>query len=451
MVKRKILIIGGLLVIVTALSVFNRDNEEDRFVVWNLGDEIDESYFYSIPPLFKSRFDATIRVNILLEKDSFPLQSSTVIDKYDSWLRGDSYSEELLRHESYHANIFEIYTRMLNKLIFQRNITNVYKAQFLRDSIFSQAHYENLLYDKETDHGLNRDFQNYWEYKVDSTLYEYPEIIDYYSGASARFPFKPKEIFIQSTKGMTKCLELEKYDLKFRFATYYDDFRDSAELFLHAKEQLDGKFSDIEVKSFKWFNNFCLETECTDTVYQRKFYDRFIIKDSRIYHLTFTCPSYDFENPIYQRLMTQFFESFKIYKTNKYWIDKYLKTTPSEIYIVSVTKETTSEEIRTIYYDWKISTSDLIYQMPIKYEDKFLIPFKIPFSKNTIDSFESIMFIVNKNDIYELALEGDEQILAIPSEFLKEGKNKIKFGYSIKRDSIGDRLDFFGSNVEILK
>ena len=94
-----------------------------------------------------------------------------------SWSIYKEEKEEVLKHEQLHFDITELFTRKfrqaLAEYVVKRNIrkdvANIYEA-IEKERVTMQ-----LLYDKETNHSINKDSQLAWETKVSKLLAEYDE------------------------------------------------------------------------------------------------------------------------------------------------------------------------------------------------------------------------------------------------------------------------------------
>jgi hypothetical protein len=81
----------------------------------------------------------------------------------------------LLKHEQYHFNLGEVYTRKFRKALGEarfskRNAAN--ESAKLYKQYFDECHDQQDLYDKETEHSIKTDKQKEWELKIDKELSE---------------------------------------------------------------------------------------------------------------------------------------------------------------------------------------------------------------------------------------------------------------------------------------
>lgn len=94
-----------------------------------------------------------------------------------SWTIYKTGKEEVLKHEQLHFDITELFTRKFRKALdeyvvkrnIRKDVANIY-SRIEKERIEMQ-----LLYDKETNHSLNKESQLAWEEKVSRSLTEYEE------------------------------------------------------------------------------------------------------------------------------------------------------------------------------------------------------------------------------------------------------------------------------------
>jgi hypothetical protein len=99
-------------------------------------------------------------------------------EKKLSWSK-DKKSVGLLKHEQLHFDITELVVRKMKKKLLSKKFKNIKEIQnFARDA-FGEGEKErkrlNSLYDKETDHSINKEKQKEWEDKIEAELGEFNE------------------------------------------------------------------------------------------------------------------------------------------------------------------------------------------------------------------------------------------------------------------------------------
>ena len=92
-----------------------------------------------------------------------------------SWSVYKSGKQEVLKHEQLHFDITELFTRKFRKAleeyVVKRNIRK--DVATIYEGIEKQRIEMQLLYDKETNHSINKESQLAWEKKVSKLLTEY--------------------------------------------------------------------------------------------------------------------------------------------------------------------------------------------------------------------------------------------------------------------------------------
>ncbi|WPP49343.1 DUF922 domain-containing protein [Catalinimonas niigatensis] len=98
----------------------------------------------------------------------------TTFDCDLSWVREDQINNaELLNHEQFHFNLSELYARQLRKRFAEVEI-NAFNLNVQANTIFKQVYTEYLerqeAYDYETNHGLDQEKQNEWQFTIENEL-----------------------------------------------------------------------------------------------------------------------------------------------------------------------------------------------------------------------------------------------------------------------------------------
>ncbi len=121
----------------------------------------------------------TIEVQSLqLDGKKMQYTISNSFEKMLSWSK-DKKSVGLLKHEQLHFDITELVVRKMKKKLLSKKFKNIKEIQnFARDA-FREGETErkklNNLYDKETDHSINKEKQKEWEDKIEAELGEFNE------------------------------------------------------------------------------------------------------------------------------------------------------------------------------------------------------------------------------------------------------------------------------------
>jgi len=90
----------------------------------------------------------------------------------DSWAK-EKDSDQLLSHEQFHFDITELYARKLRKKLSELSDPcgkNIKELNKIYEANFNECAREQDLYDKETNHSLDREKQKAWEEKIAKEL-----------------------------------------------------------------------------------------------------------------------------------------------------------------------------------------------------------------------------------------------------------------------------------------
>lgn len=124
-----------------------------------------------VKPLSPS--DASIHTDIYIKYDSLNKKYLAYAGQNNklSWKRnGMENNTVLLRHEQYHFNITEHFSRRMNKVLNKPEIKNTGNYELELKNIREKLSEMQDKYDYETDHGLNDENQINWENKIDRLL-----------------------------------------------------------------------------------------------------------------------------------------------------------------------------------------------------------------------------------------------------------------------------------------
>ena len=91
---------------------------------------------------------------------------------YESWVKQESANNHILGHEQLHFDITELHTRKFRKQISQMKPSSNIKSRLntLYKSISKASHDMQKLYDKETNHSINKKMQAYWQTFINKEL-----------------------------------------------------------------------------------------------------------------------------------------------------------------------------------------------------------------------------------------------------------------------------------------
>ncbi len=98
---------------------------------------------------------------------------TTTFDCNLSWVREDQkHRMELLEHEQFHFNLSEVYARRLRKRISEIKLksSNIKEAEIIFKQVYAEYLDRQELYDSESNHGLNNEKQNEWQFSIGNEL-----------------------------------------------------------------------------------------------------------------------------------------------------------------------------------------------------------------------------------------------------------------------------------------
>ena len=165
--KIKYLITGVSLVLLVLVSLYKLNFlKEDQMIRYR---DLTWDDFKGIPKPFTG-WGAGIESDVFIEFDSTlnRFKAYAAMNSTSSWKKRNNLSEYLLNHEQYHFNLTQYYALKLNSELEE---TDGLKEAFTKlNNIRVDLDKAQNKYDLESEHNLNQDFQNYWEFKIDSLL-----------------------------------------------------------------------------------------------------------------------------------------------------------------------------------------------------------------------------------------------------------------------------------------
>ncbi|AHM59229.1 hypothetical protein D770_04810 [Flammeovirgaceae bacterium 311] len=440
LVKTKISIISGSILVVVLISAL-----QVNFWATPTIKRWDDKYpltwidFQGIPVPF-SQWGATISSSVYLDYDSTLNRYVAYVGQNNmrSWTRFDD--EYMLKHEQYHFNITELHARKLNRHLSKQKVLSLEQAEEKLKDIVRELDHNQYLYDIFTDHGLKRAKQNYWEFKIDSSLQEYSQnkglVTDHLSGLSARFYKEPDFFSTQTdTRGIAlRGYEMTGYEMLFVASSY---------------KYIDGQGSSI--------SDFCMTYSKTDTANQLtvsyipaenqpyceatklnkdqsiRIWERFYQYGGDFYYASVEAPN-ESTGREYNIIKDRFFNSISFSETKEYWISK----ADSANQLLSFTKSaTTKAEDEGEGYSVCVSIdADNIFFKPPFFDEKgdLYIAYDI-----VADSEDSVLYniaLINRANIFDWKVNAKEQLLVLPDSLLPKESFGLEFGYVLKKDSL---------------
>lgn len=168
-----------IIIINISLGFFINSNNKN-IITWENSKQLKWEYFNG-DPIMESKFSAYSTMGISRnynEKDFIKIMVKTLFVKDKSWVKPNP-SDNLLKHEQGHFNLFEIYARKLRKIYIENSDSidiDYYNYQYkvineYLDSI-------TIKYDKETDFSRNIKEQERWNDSIVVWLDKYKDYSD---------------------------------------------------------------------------------------------------------------------------------------------------------------------------------------------------------------------------------------------------------------------------------
>lgn len=173
--KNNTFILCVILFCATAFTVNKQENpyKEKDIIVWNDVDRITWDFFKGDPPASKHEAITCSTVYCKYEesdKSKLKMNIRACFIKKESWKKEKTPSDYLLNHEQKHFDITEIFTRKLRKILSDTAFKNESIAKkeipkIIRNNnkIFNAF---QEVYDKETNHSINKEQQEFWDKKI---------------------------------------------------------------------------------------------------------------------------------------------------------------------------------------------------------------------------------------------------------------------------------------------
>jgi hypothetical protein len=359
-----------------------------------------------------------------------------------------------LNHEQYHFNITELHARRLNQYINEFPDNDPYSYELRLGSLRIDLNDMQDQYDNETDHSTILDKQRRWEFRIDSLLTrESGWITDFYSGAKAYFPFAP-----DSSKGLSTASNifdsnipyrnyfLTRYGMLFKLSSYLipkfksSAVADSIDRMYDVKSE---KIKSVSVDSLDGRLEWFVISEDTNNY---TIFSRWVYEEPYLYRTYANYRNDVGDSTGYVRNAKSFINSFSVMNTDEYWINKSSasanKVTVSDFSPGARPKSKNSASCFTAGQSRQLG----FYRRPFLTKDgEMLLPYE-NLAYNDSLHYEN-MLLVNKNVLIQTF--NGETIYSIPGGLLGNGPYQIRFGYTLKEDSVNNCRRFYYERVEI--
>lgn len=433
----KIIIISVSIVIISITILFRTNfYKESTYTRWRA---ISWEDFQGFPVLFTG-WGAAISSNIYVEYDT--LKSIHVayaaMNNQKSWKKlSFEGSEYTLRHEQYHFNLTESFARLMNTQI-KNDSLDEYEVKRKLKTLRKSMNELQKQYDEECNHGLLRDMQRYWEYKIDSMMLvnsgDSGVVIDYLSGASMFLPHEVN-IFSGDRDGSAyRIFGQESYDMVLTAisSNYLSDF-----------SNLEKDLQEYYERDSMWVQAFERDTsnQSLDAVIVEAYLkdssefviDKWILNSGLLYELRAKYPVRK-RSEGYRRIAMSTFKTFDLFDSRNYWKSKF---DSSEGFVVTaVTSEKVSKEVyKEVYCSVYNSQQGIDYGVIgviISLEDGYIVPFDPTYTEDSL--IYEVKLVTDRNVSTSHLQETYEDFLFIPdktdSDFLT-----FSIGYTLLEDT----------------
>ncbi|GEM_PF-1033416 len=407
--------------------------------------------FKGIPPPFTG-FGAGIHSQVYLDYDTSNVKYFAYAGQNNmrSWKRVlDSVG---LIHEQYHFNISEYHARKMNEFIDQNPDASLKRLNGRLSITLKELDRMQEEYDNETNHSLNWDQQNLWQFRIDTLLNSYDSVDNSYEDQLADVQFKSfgePDFGTQATQnGSFRSYFDMKYEMIFslviiqNFGTSKDDFKKGIEKLAND----DSVFiSHFEESKDVW--NYHLLYH--DSLNRRTTSDRWIATgfNNNFYRVRIESPLSSSGDGFYM-LRKYLNENVVVKDYDSYW-KKSFEEKERRFDSKLVNKDTEARhEDGMKCFKFSKSGHHLFFREPFKDKNGNLILVFDPISHQNEDILSNVMLFGGK--MISGKKESLYQFLIIPSQELSSNDFHLSFGYLAKSDST-DRCDMFYNESYYLK
>jgi hypothetical protein len=402
--------------------------------------------FKGIPTVLGS-YDAAIRSQIFLEYDSAKSKMVAYAGQDDigSYVRDQSIgSETLLRHEQYHFNITEVFSRKLNEYIAKNPRETLYNYTLRLNSLSIDLDNMQADYDFETKHGGVTSAQAHWEYRIDSLLsLDSGWVVDQFSGGKVFFPAKPVLL-----KGVEKSIkyrgfELYLYDMTLGLYSYQSDgYSRNVLKNIRANRERNGLKMQSLQSGEKWeglISSYAYKDSSGYTVH-----DTWFTNFKHLINLKARYPNTNIDTTGYHAIVRSFTNSFEVINSDEYWITRANSRPPKKPMAMEKYQGFKREDITCIHrgVDHAPIFSRIIYR-----EDGIYIAFNQLTHPDSL-LYEDVVWAGKEMYSYEPASDG--QVHFAPRSSIPKGGYSIDYGYVLLQDSVKECYEFYRNTVDLV-
>jgi len=357
-----------------------------------------------------------------------------------------------IKHEQYHFNLTEVYSRKLNDFI--ENTPDLSEGDITKRllSLRAELKQEQSDYDEESNHSLNYDIQRLWEFKIDSLLTEYDSedgvFTDYYSGASVFFPRQPILSNERNESGIPyRAYELSSYDMSFFVISFHGEVWDSTNL-MNEMISFHTKDSTIILNTGQGTSETYPNTHIIygDKKEQTITYRKWVVGGHHSYIINATIFQEDTIKQGYHQIAMSFLNSFKVKKTRSYWLDRN-KSQERTYQITSLIKNTGTVRGTECFTLAQEPDKPGFYGEPVEFKSGgIIIPHDISLHADSLVK-ENLVF--TGNDVLRHPIDSTDQLLYIPQESIQERPTDIKIGYYLKEDTVNECRKYYYHQIRL--
>ena len=430
------------LVLISSYVIKEESDHSIRYKKLYDVEDLSTSDLWKTPPLSPNR-DYKISGGTMIVEEQNSVQAVSFVDRYSSWFDNNiENEEETFNHVKYLFNLYQYGTNTLNYLI-KENSLSYADAIAKRDSINVFVRNLQETYNKEYLADSSDENKMYWEYKIDSLV------------QTSKLKLAPKS----SISGVNWSCYKSVYDDN--FLNRHDDAK-TINLFSKRNMELGvethyGMIYHIDKNNFKdyidedIFKNIEIEEELINNYpaikisAEKKESDilltlYFIAIEDRTYEFFSAHP----KGAKYEKITTNFINSFKLNNDHTYWKEYYEKNISKKVENITPIDNQTP---RMHFLNSDVSDFSVAYSFPFKHEEKLIIPFQPV--RHDLDEIDQILTIVNNEKKFTNKMDSLYQMIPIDLKELKPGKNRIQIGYIPKeKDSIYEKHVYYNNHLD---
>ena len=160
----------------STISINFQTNSRNFQIVWSKNYRLKWSDFKGLPDKnssFEAVTTSTLKTDVNLHNNQkIEYEIKAIFEKNKSWTKSDGI--ELLAHEQLHFDMAELVLRKMRKKLSKYKFIDVEDLNKVVNLYFKEAAKERSelgqKYDDETEHGINKEYQNKWKLLIASEM-----------------------------------------------------------------------------------------------------------------------------------------------------------------------------------------------------------------------------------------------------------------------------------------